>query len=356
MIPVSIEFSEKSLKRGRVLLDRAQRSHADLSQVEALCAQAESHDAVLMRNTIGNYRHMYAAALALVAGQGATSQTEIQAARDRIERTLNARRGRPPTPRTSAKKVKNAKEWMVKSVFTQLKHSAMRLRRLRPAMTALYCLVQPRLGVRPIELHTAHFAGDLLMVRNAKRKDNSFRQLDVSSWAPSHRMALAVLIEMAREEIREVGYDAWLSRLAESLARACHVVPGIPRLCPSGFRHIALSTWHASGYTVAEIAELAGHLLPASSRHYIHKSAAWAMAKHHAVSSVSSIPLTDAEAVWEDFPRPQQKVETPKPRINARAHFERSLKVPAVRGSNPMPSSKPDTEPLAVSPAIPQAR
>lgn len=353
---MSVEFSEKSLKRARVLLDRARRSHADLSQVEALCARADSHDEVLMRNTIGNYRHMYAAALALVADQGATSETEIRAARDRIERTLNPRRGRPPTPRTSAKKVKKAKEWMVKSVFTKLKHSAMRLRRLRPAMTALYCLVQPRLGVRPIELHTANFAGDLLMVRNAKRKDSSYRQLDVSSWDPSHKMALAVLIEMAREEIREVGYDAWLSRVAECLARACHAVPGVPRLCPSGFRHIALSTWHASGYTVEEIAALAGHLLPTSSRHYIHKSAAWAMAKHHAVSSASSVPRPDAEAVWEDYPRPQPKVETPKPRIDARAYFERSLQVPAVTGNDPMPSLKQDAGPSAVSPAMPRAR
>lgn len=312
----------------------AEKQFRSVSRAEALCSHAEARTGVLKGSTVRNYKHRYRTAIEWIAAEDGLSPSDREACQRRIDDALERLRGKPEQPRTASKKVKDAKAWMVKAVFGHLQLAAVKYQRLGLAATALYCLVKPRLGTRPVELNTATIEGDVLVIRNAKTAGESYRRLDLSEWTPSHRMALAVLIELARAEIESDGYDAWLSRLAENLARACEAASRdgehVPRLAPSSFRHTAISTWHAAGFTVDEIAEMAGHVLTSSaSRHYIHKSAAWATRREQMVRPVAVVEpaMADELLLLDDFPVPAPKAEKAKEPIDWRGHLERSLRV-----------------------------
>lgn len=331
---VGHRFSPTSIRQGLVLIRYGQQMFPTAEAHEALCRHTETRTDVLRASTVRNYKHRHGAALQWLADQGLLTSTEVEVCRQRIGVALERLRGKPQEPRTASKKVKDAQPWMVKVVFGHLQLKSVRYKRVALAVTALYCLVKPKLGTRPVELHTAKVEGDTVVVRNAKRDGDSYRRLDMSNWDPSHRMALAVLIELTREEIDTDGYDAWLSRIAENLARACKSASRsgahIPRLAPSSFRHTAISTWHAAGFTVEEIAEMAGHLLTSSaSRHYIHKSAVWAIRHEEMVrpAAVAEPPMADEPLLLDDFPVPAPKAEKAKEPIDWRGHIERSLGV-----------------------------
>lgn len=309
---------------GIVFLERARKQFSGLSDIEALCCHAEARTGVLKGTTVNLYRQQYNAVLEELAAAGNLQPAETAACRARIETALARVRGRPPAPNTSTKKVKDAQDWMVMAVFGRLKLMALRHDRVRLAATALYCLLQPFLGTRPTELQHAYIDGDMLIVRNAKRADKSSRSLDLTAVHPTHRMALLVLIEIIKVEIAELGYERWLKTLAENLARACEAASTkqnpIPRLSPTSFRHTAISTWSAAGYTVEEIAELAGHLsLLSARRHYIHEGAAWALShaggiRPGVLPELDQTPIAEVAAaeppILEDFPDPPPKADT----------------------------------------------
>lgn len=311
------------LAGGMALLQRARQQFSALTNIEALCAHAEARSEILKGTTVNLYRQQYGAALEHLAASQRLQSAETETYRTRIEAALAKVRGRPPRPNTSTKKTKDAQDWMVKAVFGRLKLKALHHGRLRLAATALFCLLQPILGTRPVELQHARIAGDMLVVRNAKRTDGSSRELDLADVHPMHRMALLVLIEIIKIEIADVGYERWLKMLAENLARACEAASTkenpIPRLSPSSFRHTAISTWAATGYTVHEIGEMAGHLsLLSARRHYIHDGAAWAQRHAGGVRPVALPPEPDRSAdeepadlpVLDDFPVPPPKAYT----------------------------------------------
>lgn len=194
---------------------------------------------------------------------------------------------------------------------------------------------------------------------NAKRAVDqaSYRGLDVRHWHLQHRVALAALLDIVASEVEEGGYEAWLSILAETLARACEAVE-VRRLAPSSFRHTALSTWAAAGYTTEEIARLAGHFSRRSPTHYIHTASAWgpedaivtpAAALDHAVSfderidksvgqefDLSPMPqpvhipsAPDAsKALWEEY---QRRVEDQTRALDEAVAAVISQRVPGAR-------------------------
>jgi integrase len=277
---------------------------------------------VIKGTTANLYRQYYNAALEYLARRQKMESAKTIEHQTRIEAALARVRGRPPTRNTSSKKVRDARDWMVKAAFGHLKLMALRHDRIRLAATALYCLLQPVLGTRPIELQDARIDGDALIVRNAKRTDGSSRTLSLVDIHPTHRMALLVLLEIIKVENADVGYQRWLKTLAENLARACKAASTkenpIPRLAPSSFRHTAISTWAASGFTVDEIAEMAGHLsLLSARRYYIHEGAAWAQKRAGQVRPVVPPEIAEPETeistrvepiVLEDFPVPAENV------------------------------------------------
>ena len=161
-------------------------------------------------------------------------------------------------------------------MFERLKQRSLALHRPRMAATAIYCALMPRIAARPLELVGARVERGILVLPNAERATEraAERPIRVDHWELKHRVALAALIDFVNCEVQAKGYDAWLSIVAETLALACEAVK-VERLSPSSFRHTALSTWSAAGYSTEEIALLAGHFCRRSSLHYIRTASAW---------------------------------------------------------------------------------
>lgn len=318
----SVKTQAQYLAAGLTFLARAREQFSGLTDIEALCSHAEARTEIVKGTSVNLYRQQYRAALRHLAANRGHPSAEIEAYRTRIEAALAKVRGRPPSPNTATKKIKTAQDWMVKSVFGRLKQKAIHHDRIRLAATALFCLLQPILGTRPIELQHTRIEGDVLIVLNAKRADGSSRGLNLADVHPIHRMALLVLIEIIKVEIADVGYERWLKTLAENLARACEAASTrenpIPRLAPSSFRHTAISTWAAAGFSVEEIAEMAGHLsLLSARRHYIHQGAGWAQRHAGGIRPVVLLPepdrsqveltVSDELLILDDFPVPPNK-------------------------------------------------
>lgn len=268
--------------KGMTYAVQGQRTHPECDPLEALCRHAEDRSDTLKATTVRLYKRQYGTAAVKLCRDAGLGRPELASALARIVTALDAIEGEPLEKRTSSKKVKDPRDWMVKEVFGHLKIMAVRHRRIRSAACALYCLLVPKLGTRPVELTMAWVEGNTLFVPSAKQPEgeNTIRTIDISNFHPTHREALLALIYIVDRDVEAGGYDAWLSRLAETLARACETVKrktgqDVGRLSPSSFRHTAISTWHAAGYTAEEIAELVGHRDLRSQNVYKHTSSAW---------------------------------------------------------------------------------
>ena len=298
---------------------QGQARYPDCDPLEALCRHAEDRTGVLMPNTVRLYKRRYCAAAIVIGRTGDMDREVIMAVLHRLMTTLDGMAGTPPEPRTSSKKVKDAKDWEVKEVFGHLKIMAVRHKRIRSAAVALFCLLVPKLGPRPVELTRAWVEGTTLFIPSAKQPEGepAEREIDISDFHPTHREALLALIYIVARDVKAGGYDAWLSRLAEILARACETVSKktgerIERLAPSSFRHTAISTWHAAGYTVEEIAELVGHRSLRSQNAYKRSSSAWPITGSLAKPAVQPKAIIDLD----DMPVPaasQAKTIVEKP-------------------------------------------
>ncbi len=268
--------------KGMVFARQARQRYPDWDPLEALCRHAEARTDILTRSTVRLYRRQYCSAAIAMGRESGRTNDDIVIAMRRLTDALQKLAGRPPVPRTASKKVKDAKDWWVKEIFGHLKLMAVRHHRIRSAACGLYCLLVPKLGTRPVELVGAYVEGDHLFVPSAKQPGNRqvFRSIDISGFHPTHREALLALIHIVARDVEAGGYRQWLKRLAEILARACETVSKetgqhIPRLSPSAFRHTAISTWHAAGYTPEEIAELVGHRDLRSQNAYKRAGSAW---------------------------------------------------------------------------------
>lgn len=295
--------------------------YPDLRELEALFRYVKNYPTALTPNTIRLWRQQLRIAVVDVA-RGDTrefSQRQINEFMLSMDEALDALRGRPDPKRTSSKKKKDPTKPEVIAVFSHLKSRALEWNRARMAATALYCILMPKIGGRPVELVGAEVDQGVLVLRNAKRApgQKAHRPISVAEWDLQYRVALAALVNFVDQEVDTQGYQAWLSSLAEILARACKSVE-VPRLAPSSFRHTALSTWSAAGYSVEEIAALAGHFCRRSPSHYIRTASAWGpedavvqsgtltelTAKTEAEAAVADIGDGAADVRFEPMPQP----------------------------------------------------
>nr|WP_314260706.1 hypothetical protein [uncultured Devosia sp.] len=257
---------------------RAQTRFPELRPLEAMFRYVMDYPEKLTPNTVGLWRQQMRVAVAKVASDDHRSFTERQVRNfvSDMDDAVASLKGRPSKPMTATKKWKSPSKVAVVKVFDRLKQRALALNRGRMAATALYCVLMPRLGGRPVELVGARVAGGRLIVPNAKRADGQDpeRSIDVSGWDLHYRVALAALIDFTGMEVPDVGYEAWHKIMAETLARACDAV-SVPRIAPSSFRHTALSTWAAAGFSIDEIARLAGHFSGRSPSYYIRTASSW---------------------------------------------------------------------------------
>ena len=313
--------SAKTLDRYRTealrKIERAQQQSPNLRPLEALFRYVSAYPEKLPSGTAGLWRQQLRIAVLEVVkvDPRAFSERQVDSFLTDMDDAVNALRGRPRAKHTASKKWKDPPKAAVVKVFTRLKERSLKLNRIRMAAAAFYCVLMPRLGARPVELLGATVVAGHLVLPNAKRAvdQSSYRGLDVRHWHLQHRVALAALLDIVTSEVEEGGYEAWLSILAETLARACEAVE-VRRLAPSSFRHTALSTWAAAGYTTEEIARLAGHFSRRSPAHYIRTASAWgpedaivtpAAALDHAVSSDESMDKSvDQEFDLSPMPQP----------------------------------------------------
>lgn len=306
------------LSKGMTYAAQGQARHPECTALDALCRHAEDRSDILKPSTVRLYKWQYGTAALKLWRAAGLDQPELVSALARILTALNAREGEPPEQRTSSKKVKDPRDWMVKEVFGHLKIMAVRHSRIRSAACALYCLLVPKLGARPVELTKAWVEGNTLFVPSAKQPENQpdIREIDISDFHPTHREALFALIYIAARDVEADGYDAWLSRLAETLARACVTVErkthqNIGRLSPSSFRHTAISTWHSAGYTAEEIAELVGHRDLRSQNAYKRTSSAWPMTRDLAKLVEHGPHLAPIEPGSRETKSPAPQAEVP---------------------------------------------
>ncbi|MEQ8447664.1 MAG: site-specific integrase [Pelagibacterium sp.] len=280
-------------------ITRAVAKYPNLGVLEALFRYVKDYPNKLAANTTRLWRQQLRFAVAEVAkaDSRAFSESQIKGFILAMDKAVDGLKGRPDPERTSSKKEKAPSKSQVIAVASHLKSRALDWHRTRMAATALYCLLMPKIGGRPIELVGATVDQGVLVLKNAKRAPGQevYRPIALVDWELEYRVALAALIDFVDQEVDTRGYAAWLSALAEILARACKAVD-VKRLAPSSFRHTALSTWSEAGYSIEEIAKLAGHFSHRSASHYIRTASAWGPEDAVVRSGPAIVPRAEAEA------------------------------------------------------------
>lgn len=294
-----LETQQQYEREGARLFRRAARHYPEMDPVEGLIAEARLSGKIRPA-TLRRYRPSYLHALVLAGS------LDLEADFLRLREGLERRRGRPDGDRTSSKKVSTREE--AHTTFVELKRLVLAASpetdRSHSAMAAaLYVLVAPRIGQRPIELLDARLEGSVLWLRNAKPKPGlpEYRPLNLRRFSATFLEALHWLIVFARAGVRkgdkttrQERFDEWRNRIAEALARASEKVTG-RRLSLYSFRHVALATWKSAGFSKADIALLAGHLSLDSASYYAPRRHGWReeVALVEVVSQTDAQPTTD---------------------------------------------------------------
>ncbi|WP_421952717.1 hypothetical protein [Pelagibacterium sp.] len=133
---------------------------------------------------------------------------------------------------------------------------------------ALYLLIMPRVGLRPIELTWAERQGNSLIVKTAKRDGRPQRIVPLENWPENYLFALDLLLAAIPRDLSEKQFTKFRNLLASRLARACKWTRTRRRLCLYCCRHIAIANWRDVGMSSHEIAQLAGHVGLAGQLHY----------------------------------------------------------------------------------------
>lgn len=333
------------------LLNRARKLFPDLPPVEALIVEAGSSPTIQW-STLRRYKPSYHRAL--IAAGSLCPEADFE----RLCRRLTERGGEPLKPQTSSNKVTDATRGEAAATFQHLKRLVLK-REGRSAMAAgLYVLVAPRIGIRPIELLDAVVTEKMVQIKTAKRRDGKFyRSLRLTRFSPTFIEALKWLCVLAQagtdaapSSDPEERFESWRNAIAEALARASKAAAG-RRLSLYSFRHVALATWKANGFSAADIALMAGHLDLRSAGHYAAGRHGWrdetalvsplkpspsedlaspsvgenvsrTGADTAEPSAQSGVGVAQIDFVYEDFPTPQAKPAVVPSGIDARAIFE----------------------------------
>lgn len=261
------------------LMRRSSRLFPHLDPIAALLEEARNGNTIT-GSTIRRYRPSYRFAL--------TSLDPINSDTLYIElnEQLGQRRGTPDPQQGASSKVTHVTKEDARRTFNHLKSIVLKSKSRSAMAAALYVLVVSRVGVRPIELPEAEVVGQELRVRNAKWRRGLplYRSISLTRFPDTLVEATKWLCILAQqgvgsgsEETREVRFELWRNRVAESLARASETVLDDTRLSLYSFRHLGIATWKSAGFSEAEIAAMAGHLnLKSAGKHYAPASSGWA--------------------------------------------------------------------------------
>ena len=167
--------------------------------------------------------------------------------------------GRPAPPRGASRKYKDPTVAELGDVFAHLRAKFVETGDQLDLLLALYIIVMPRIGLRPVEMTWAAWDGNGLYTYTAKRAGRPKRYIPHEHWPPVYKAALGLFIKLVPRHLDDAQFEKWRNRLASRLARASQWTRTKKRLSLYFARHIAIANWKQAGITPDLIAQLAGH-------------------------------------------------------------------------------------------------
>jgi hypothetical protein len=276
----------------------------------------ESYD-ILCKGSVSMYRQCAKVACQRLLSEGVVEPIEfdLTTAIDTAGDILNKKIGHPLPPRGASRKVKDPLLVELGDIFAHQRAKFLDGRDRLDLILALYIIVMPRIGLRPVELTWARWDGNNLYARTAKRAGRPERRVPHEHWPPVYKAALGLLVALMPRELSDAEFETWRNRLASRLARASKRSRKKRRLSLYFARHIAMATWKQAGITPELIAKLAGHAGLQSQHHYASGRAGYRaryvfLDPADAEAVLSTVPNA-AEADIPEAPTADQYPETP---------------------------------------------
>lgn len=321
------------------------------SQTAALLRYLNTDDR-LCAGTVAFYIQCARVALEKLAGATADHGT-TQAAIDAARKILISREGRPDHARGATLKLKEPLKAEIGDVFAYLRSKYLDGGDQIDLILALYVIVMPRIGLRPVEMSWAFWDGNSLYTPTAKRRGRPERYVPTEHWPPVFKLALGLLVRLFPRHLDDAAFETWRKMLASRLARASKHTRTSNRLSLYFARDIAIATWKQLGITPELIARLAGHAGLNSQSHYAPGRAGY---------GARYVFLSDAEArarfnsaITRDAPTPDAVMSTNSlglasdNKVSGRTHSTQSDKS-SKAGGGPMPVIDVDDMPQPLPP------
>jgi hypothetical protein len=256
--------SKRQYERGATQMLDASAVRAGLDQNAApqdrrLAALLEylRRDGTLCDGTVSHYVQCARVAITRILGpeQNGEIARAVVAARD----ILATRKGLPDPLRGASRKLKNPQLVELGDVFSRLRWKFINTGDRLDLLLALYIIVMPRIGLRPVEITWTAWDGGALYTRTAKRAGRPLRHIPSEHWPPVYRAALGLLVKLVPRGLDDAEFESWRNVLASRLARASRWTRTGRRLSLYFARDIAIANWKQAGITPQLIAKLAGH-------------------------------------------------------------------------------------------------
>lgn len=216
-------------------------------------------DAVLCEGTVTHYVQCASVAIKRILAGSDVDDVFTSDAIDRARELLARRVGRPTPPRGASTALKDPSVAELGDVFAHLRSKFIESGDQLDLLLALYIIVMPRIGLRPVEMTWADWDGNGLYTYTAKRAGRPKRYIPHEHWPPVYKSALGLLVKLVPRELDDAEFERWRNRLASRLARASQWTRTKKRLSLYFARHIAIANWKQAGITPEIIAQLAGH-------------------------------------------------------------------------------------------------
>jgi len=172
---------------------------------------------------------------------------------------LAKRAGVPETRRGASLKLRDPLQAELGDVFAYLRSKFIKSSDPLDLLLALYIIVMPRIGLRPVEITWTEWDGNGLYTYTAKRAGRPKRYIPHEHWPPVYKAALGLFIRLVPRDLDDATGERWRNVLAARLARASKWTRTKRRLSLYFSRHIAIANWKQAGITPEVIAKLAGH-------------------------------------------------------------------------------------------------
>lgn len=265
----------KSYRRGGAMLVKAAIGRLEIDpasvtpilMLEALRNDFVGGKSVWKPNTACVYRQHLRSVFA-AAPVEASEKEHAERLRQETLDALKERTGTPVPARGASKKVLVPMREELDDLLGHLRSKVAEHGDIIDFVLALYLLIIPRVGLRPIELTWAERQGNALIVKTAKRDGRPQRIIPLENWPENYLFAIDLLLAAIPRDLTETQFKKFRNLLASRLARACKWTRTRRRLCLYCCRHIAIANWRDVGMSPHEIARLAGHVGLAGQLHY----------------------------------------------------------------------------------------